>query len=337
MLKKALITGVSGQDGSYLAELLLKKSYEVHGLVRYKSDSNLKNLNEILNNPRFNLHYGDLLDSNRIFELIKNINPTEIYNLGAQSHVKVSFDLPIYTSEVTGLSTLKILEAIRQINPEIKFYQASSSEMFGKVMEVPQNENTPFYPRSPYGCAKVFSFWITKNYRESYNLFAVNGILFNHESERRGENFVTRKVIKKLTEIKNKEEGILLIGNLEARRDWGYAPEYVEGMWKMLQASQPDDYVLATNETNSVRDLILETAKNLKMEIKFKGRGVNEKGYWNGKKIIEIDPKYFRPSEVDLLIGDYTNAKIKLNWEPKTKFKDLVKKITEYEINQYEI
>jgi len=337
MLKKALITGVSGQDGSYLAELLLNHSYEVHGLIRYKSESNLINLKEILNNPKFIIHYGDLQDSNRIFELIKSINPDEIYNLAAQSHVKVSFDLPIYTSEVTGLGTLRILEAIRHLNPKIKFYQASSSEMFGKVTEVPQNEKTPFYPRSPYGCAKVFSYWITKNYRESYNIFAVNGILFNHESERRGENFVTRKVIKKLTEIKHKGDGILKIGNLEARRDWGYAPEFVEGMWKMLQASEPDDYVLATNQTNSVRELILETSKNLGIEIKFKGKGIKEVGYWNNKKIIEIDPKYFRPAEVDLLIGDYNNAKIKLNWEPKTKFKELVRIITNYELSKYEI
>jgi GDPmannose 4,6-dehydratase len=337
MLKKVFITGVSGQDGSYLSELLLNKSYEVHGLVRYKSDYSLKNLNESLKNPNFFLHYGDLQDFNRINDLIKTIQPDEIYNLAAQSHVKVSFELPIYTSQVTGLATLNILEAIRQTNLGIKFYQASSSEMFGKVHQVPQNENTPFYPRSPYGCAKVFSYWITKNYRESYGIFAVNGILFNHESERRGENFVTKKIISKLTEIKMKGEGLLKIGNLEARRDWGYAPEYTEGMWRMLQAVEPNDYVLATNETHSIRELVLETADYLEMKIEFHGKGVNEVGIWNNIKIIEIDPNFFRPSEVDLLIGDYSKAKNLLNWEPKTKFKELIKLITDFELKKYEL
>ena len=337
MIKKAFITGVSGQDGSYLAELLLSKSYEVHGFLRYKANENLNNLALCLENPNFKVHYGDIQDSNRIFEVIKMVNPDEIYNLAAQSHVKVSFDLPVYTAEVSGIGTLKILEAIRQINPKIKFYQASSSEMFGKVLEIPQNENTPFYPRSPYGCAKVFSFWITKNYRESHGIFAVNGILFNHESERRGENFVTRKVIKKLVKIKKEGKGVLKIGNMEARRDWGYAPEYVEGMWKMLQAVKPADYVLATNETHSIKDLILETAKILDMNITFEGSGLNEVGLWNQTKIIEVDPNYFRPSEVDLLIGDYSNAKVNLKWEPKVKFKELVKIITDFEINNYDL
>ena len=337
MLKTALITGVSGQDGSYLAELLLEKSYIVHGLIRYKSNTNNSNLQNIINNPNLHLYYGDLSDTNRIYELIKEINPDEIYNLAAQSHVKTSFEIPLYTAEITGLSTLKILEAIKSINPKIKFYQASSSEMFGKVQEIPQNENTPFYPRSPYGCAKVFSFWITKNYRESYGIFAVNGILFNHESERRGENFVTRKVIKQLVEIYKSGKGVLKIGNLEARRDWGYAPEYVEGMWKMLQADIPEDYVLATNESHSVKDLISETCRVLDMKIEFKGKGLEEEGFWNGQKIIEIDQKYFRPSEVDLLIGDYSNAKINLGWEPKTKFKELIKIITNFELKNYNV
>jgi GDPmannose 4,6-dehydratase len=335
MLKKALITGVSGQDGSYLAELLISKSYEVHGLLRYKSSENNLNLLNIKDHPNFHLHYGDIQDYSRIYELISKINPDEVYNLAAQSHVKTSFEIPIYTSDITGLGPLRILEAIKNINPRIKFYQASSSEMFGKVAEIPQTENTPFYPRSPYGCAKVFAFWITKNYRESYGIFAANGILFNHESERRGENFVTRKVIKKLVEISKTNEGILEIGNLDAKRDWGYAPEYVEGMWRMLQASEPEDYVLATNETHSIRELILETASILGMNITFQGSGTDEIGIWNNQKIIKIDKKYFRPAEVDLLIGDYKNAKIKLGWEPKVKFKELVKIITNHEIKVY--
>jgi GDPmannose 4,6-dehydratase len=335
MLKKALITGVSGQDGSYLAELLISKSYEVHGLLRYKSSENNLNLLNIKDHPNFNLHYGDIQDYSRIHELISKINPDEVYNLAAQSHVKTSFEIPIYTSDITGLGPLRILEAIKNINPRIKFYQASSSEMFGKVAEIPQTENTPFYPRSPYGCAKVFAFWITKNYRESYGIFAANGILFNHESERRGENFVTRKVIKKLVEISKTNEGILEIGNLDAKRDWGYAPEYVEGMWRMLQASEPEDYVLATNETHSIRELILETASILGMNIAFQESGTDEIGIWNNQKIIKIDKKYFRPAEVDLLIGDYKNAKIKLGWEPKVKFKELVKIITNHEIKVY--
>lgn len=337
MLKKALITGVSGQDGSYLAELLLSKNYQVHGICRYKSSSNLKNISSIIDNSNFFLHFGDVTDSSKIFEIIKNIQPDEIYHLAAQSHVKISFEQPVFTSETTGIATLKILEAIRILNPKIKFYQASSSEMFGKVLETPQTENTPFYPRSPYGCAKVFSFWITKNYRESYSIFAVNGILFNHESQRRGENFVTRKVIKKLVEINKSKKGVLEIGNLEARRDWGYAPEYVEGMWRMLQTEKPEDYILATNETHSVRDLILETAKILNMEIKFKGKDDKEVGYWENREIIKIDKNLFRPSEVELLQGDFSKAKNNLNWEPKIKFKELVKIITTHEISKYEL
>lgn len=337
--KKAFITGITGQDGSYLTELLLEKGYEVHGIIRRASTFNTGRIDHLYKDPHINgvklfLHYGDLSDGSNIARLLSAINPDEIYHLGAQSHVRVSFDIPEYTGDVTGLGTLRLLDAIRETKINTKFYQASSSEMFGKVLEVPQKETTPFYPRSPYGCAKVYSYWITKNYRESYNLFACNGILFNHESPRRGETFVTKKVVSALTRIKNGSNEILYLGNLEARRDWGYAKDYIEGMWLMLQQDKPDDYILATGETHSVRELVEETAKNLELEIEWRGKGAEEEGVnkKTNETIIKIDPKYFRPAEVDLLVGDYSKAKEKLKWEPKVRFKELIKIMVEAEI-----
>jgi GDPmannose 4,6-dehydratase len=335
-MKKALITGITGQDGSYLAELLLEKGYQVHGLIRRSSTFNTDRIDHLYKDPHTNgvrlfLHYGDLSDASNLSRLIEKISPDEIYHLGAQSHVRVSFDIPEYTGDVTGLGTLRILDAIRESGIRTKFYQASSSEMFGKVQAVPQDEETPFYPRSPYGCAKVYSYWITKNYRESYNLFACNGILFNHESPRRGETFVTRKITRGMARIKLGLDQKLYLGNLEAKRDWGYAKDYVEAMWLMLQADKPDDYVVATNETHTVREFVEETAQNLNMEIVWEGKGISERGIDKntGKVIIEIDPKYFRPAEVDLLIGDYSKAKKILKWEPQTRFCELVKLMTE--------
>jgi len=341
--KKALITGITGQDGSYLAELLLEKGYEVHGLIRRASTFNTGRIDHLYQDPhvhgvRLFLHYGDLSDASNISRLLEKIKPDEIYHLGAQSHVKVSFDMPEYTADVTGIGTLRLLDAIRESEIKTKFYQASSSEMFGKVAETPQTENTPFYPRSPYGCAKVFSYWITKNYRESYNLFACNGILFNHESPRRGETFVTRKVTRGLVRIKLGMDKKLYLGNLEAKRDWGYAKDYVEGMWKMLQQPEPDDYLLATGETHSVREFVEEAAKNLGISLVWQGTGLEEKGINKntGEVIIEIDPKYFRPAEVDVLIGDYKKAKEKLDWEPRVKFHELVKIMVEAELANYQ-
>ncbi len=327
--KKALITGITGQDGSYLAEFLLKKGYEVHGIIRRSSTFNTDRIDHIYN--KLHLHYGDLSDSSNISRLIEKIVPDEIYHLGAQSHVRVSFDLPEYTGDVDALGTLRILDAIRDTRIKTKFYQASSSEMFGLVQEVPQKETTPFYPRSPYGVAKVFGYWITKNYRESYGIFAANGILFNHESPRRGETFVTRKITRGLSLIKAGLEKKLYLGNLDAKRDWGFAKDYVEGMWMMLQQDTPDDFILATNETHSVREFVEESAKILGFDIVWKGKGVNEKGIdrKTGIVIIEIDPRYFRPAEVDLLIGDYTKAQKTLGWKPKTSFKELVQIMTE--------
>lgn len=337
-MKKALITGITGQDGSYLTELLLEKGYEVHGIIRRASTFNTGRIDHLykdqhINNVKLFLHYGDLSDGSNIARLLEKIKPDEIYHLGAQSHVRVSFDIPEYTADVTGLGTLRLLDAIRETGINTKFYQASSSEMFGLVQETPQKETTPFYPRSPYGCAKVYAYWITKNYRESYGLFACNGILFNHESPRRGETFVTKKIVRALTKIKNGSTEKLYLGNLEAKRDWGYAEDYVEGMWLMLQQDKPDDYILATGESYSVREFTEETAKNLGIDIEWQGQGLDEKGIdkKTGKTIIEIDPRYFRPAEVDILVGDYSKAKDKLGWEPKTKFKELVKIMVEAE------
>ncbi len=323
-MKKALITGITGQDGSYLAELLLEKGYEVHGMIRHTSTSNTSRIDHL---DQTFLHYGDLSDSGNINRLLEKIQPDEIYHLGAQSHVKISFEIPEYTGNVTGLSALRILDAIKKIGLKTKFYQASSSEMFGRIKETPQTETTPFHPRSPYGCAKVYAHWITRNYREAYNIFCCNGILFNHESPRRGENFVTRKITRGLARIKLNKDKKLYLGNLDAKRDWGYAKDYCEGMYLMMQQKKPDDYILATNETHSVREFIEETAKYLDIDLAWEGKGIEEKGIdkKTNKIIIEIDPAYFRPAEVDVLQGDYSKAKKELGWEPKVKFNELVK------------
>ena len=314
-MKKALITGITGQDGSYLADLLIAKGYEVHGVIRRASTLNTLRIDHLyedpaLNEVRFFKHYGDLADSVQMVKLIYELKPDEIYHLAAQSHVRVSFDIPEYTADVTGVGTIRILEAMRETGVPARFYQASSSEMFGKVQEIPQTEKTPFWPRSPYGVSKVFSYWATINYRESYGLHASNGILFNHESPRRGENFVTRKISRAVAEIKLGRRKELLLGNLDARRDWGYAPEYVEAMWMMLQQDNPDDYVIATNETHSVRDFVEKAFAHVNLD-------------W--KEFVRHDGRYERPAEVDLLIGDASKAKKVLGWEPKVKFESLVK------------
>lgn len=338
-MKKALITGITGQDGSFLAEFLLDKGYEVHGIIRRASNFNTERIDHIYKdlhkpNPKLFLHYGDIADATSLNYLIDEISPDEIYNLAAQSHVKVSFEIPEYTADTVALGALRILEAIRRQKKNIKFYQASSSEMFGKVQEIPQKETTPFYPRSPYGVSKLFAHWITVNYRESYNIFACSGILFNHESERRGKTFVTRKITRGLARIKLGLEDKLYLGNLDAKRDWGYAKDYVEAMWEMLQAEKPDDYVIATNETHTVREFVEESAKILGMNIQWEGKGLKEKGIdkKTGKTIVEIDEKYFRPAEVDLLIGDSSKALNKLNWKPRTSFNNLVKIMTESDL-----
>jgi len=340
-MKKALITGITGQDGSYLAEFLISKGYEVHGLIRRSSSFNTDRIEHIYQDPhsegrKLVLHYGDLSDGSSLARLLRTICPDEIYNLGAQSHVRVSFDVPEYTCDIDAMGSIRLLEAIRETGINTKFYQASSSEMFGKVQEIPQRETTPFYPRSPYACAKVFSFWLTRNYRESYNIFACNGILFNHESPRRGETFVTRKITRGLCAIKKGKSDCLYLGNLEAKRDWGFAKEYVEGMWMMLQQEAPDDYILATGETHSVREFVEEVGNNLGMNIEWKGSGTEEIGIDNvsGNIIIRIDERYFRPAEVDLLIGDYSKAKKILGWSPKVTFKELAKIMTEEDYNK---
>src|SRR3989344_7692345 len=314
--KKALITGITGQDGSDLAELLLKKGYEVYGIIRRSSSFNTGRIDHIYQDPhdsnyRLHLVYGDLNDASSLNRILRTVQPDEIYNLGAQSHVRVSFDVPEYTAEVTGVATVRLLEAIRETGLKPKFYQASSSEMFGKVVEVPQHETTPFYPRSPYGAAKVYAYWITVNYRESYGLFACNGILFNHESPRRGETFVTRKLTMGLNRIRAGHADRLYLGNLDARRDWGYAKEYAEGMWRILQAKEPDDFILATGETHTVREFAEEAARLLDFELVWEGAGEKEKGRdrKTGRALIEIDPNYFRPAEVDLLQGNASKAR----------------------------
>ncbi|EDY80534.1 GDP-mannose 4,6-dehydratase [Verrucomicrobiia bacterium DG1235] len=323
-MKKALITGITGQDGSYLAELLLAKGYEVHGVIRRASTFNTDRIDHLYQDPHVNgvklfLHYGDLADSVQMVKLLYDLQPDEIYNLGAQSHVRVSFDVPEYTGDVVGTGAVRILEAIREAKlvNKTKYYQASSSEMFGKVQEVPQTEDTPFWPRSPYGCAKMYAHWLTVNYRESYNLFACSGILFNHESPRRGETFVTRKITRAATRIKEGLQEKLYLGNLDAKRDWGFAKEYVEMMWLMLQQDQPDDYVIATNETHTIKEFVEETFGLLDLD-------------W--EKYVEYDKRYERPAEVDLLIGDPAKAKKQLGWEPKVKFKELVKIMTEADL-----
>jgi GDPmannose 4,6-dehydratase len=324
MSKRALITGITGQDGSYLAEFLLAKGYEVHGLIRRASTFNTGRIDHIYTDPhqsgaRLKLHYGDLSDASGMSRLLSIIEPNEIYNLAAQSHVRVSFDCPEYTTDVTATGAVRILEAIRETGIKPRFYQASSSEMFGLVQAVPQSETTPFYPRSPYACAKLYAHWVTVNYRESYGLHASSGILFNHESPRRGETFVTRKITRAVAHIKLGLQNKLYLGNLDAKRDWGYAKEYVEAMWLMLQQDQPDDYVIATNETHSVKEFL---------EVAFAHAGLDWKQY------VEIDPKYFRPAEVDLLIGDYSKAKKKLGWEPKTRFEDLTKLMVDEDLRR---
>ena len=333
-MKVALITGITGQDGSYLAELLLEKGYEVHGIVRRSSLINTHRIDHIYDNPNLTLHYGDLTDATNIIGVIKKVEPDEIYNLGAQSHVKVSFETPEYTGNVDGLGTLRILEAVRLLGMEdkVRIYQASTSELYGLVQEVPQRETTPFYPRSPYGVAKLYGYWIVKNYRESYGLHASSGILFNHESPRRGETFVTRKITRGLSRISTGQQDVLSLGNLDARRDWGHAKDFVEAMWLMLQQDQPDDYVIATGEQYSVRDFVNEAAPYFGMNIEWMGEGLNEVGYdWNTKRpVIKVDPKYFRPAEVETLLGDPTKAKEKLGWEPKTSFKQLVEDMCIY-------
>jgi len=331
-VKKTLITGITGQDGSYLTELLLKKGYEVHGIIRRASTFNTKRIDHLYKDPhnkniKMFLHYGDMTDSSNLNRILEKVQPGEIYNLAAQSHVKVSFEVPEYTAEVDAIGTLRFLDAIKEIGINTKFYQASSSELYGKVQEIPQTEKTPFYPRSPYGVAKLYAFWIVKNYREAYNLFACNGILFNHESPRRGETFVTRKITRAAARIKEGLQDKLYLGNLNAKRDWGYAPEYCEGMWKMLQQDEPDDYVMATGETHTVREFVDLAFKELDMELEWHGKNEKERGLdkKSGKVIVEVDPHYYRPTEVDLLIGDASKAKEKLGWEPKVKFDELVK------------
>ena len=322
MAKRALITGITGQDGSYLAELLLSKGYEVHGIIRRASTFNTGRLEPIYQDPhasgkRLFLHYGDLSDGSALARLMLKVQPDEVYNLAAQSHVRVSFDSPEYTTDITATGVIRLLEAIREAGIKPRFYQASSSEMYGLVQHVPQTEKTPFYPRSPYGCSKVYAYWITVNYRESYGMHASNGILFNHESPRRGETFVTRKITRAVAHIKAGLQDKVYLGNLDAKRDWGYAKEYVEAMWLMLQQDQPDDYVIATNETHSVKEFL---------QVAFDHVGLD----W--QKYVEIDPRYYRPAEVDLLIGDASKAKQKLGWEPKTKFVELTKLMVDADV-----
>jgi len=371
-MKTALITGITGQDGSFLAELLLEKGYEVHGLIRRASTFNTRRIDHLYKDPhekdvRFFLHYGDMTDSTSLINLIQKIQPNEIYNLAAQSHVKVSFEIPEYTANSDGLGTLRILEAIRLLGltDKVRFYQASTSELFGKVQEIPQMETTPFYPRSPYAAAKLYAYWITVNYREAYGMYACNGILFNHESERRGETFVTRKITRAATRILLGTQDKLYLGNLNSKRDWGYARDYVRGMWMILQQDEPDDYVLATGETHSVREFCERTFENVGIEIEWVGEGIDEKGMIKsidkdkilsfveklkaehpdlnnfelsldhlkpGDVVIEIDPAYFRPTEVDLLLGDPTKARQKLGWVPEVRFEELVEKMVKYDL-----
>tara|TARA_B100001057_G_scaffold278269_1_gene278531 strand:- start:1028 stop:2065 length:1038 start_codon:yes stop_codon:yes gene_type:complete len=339
MKKKAIIFGVTGQDGAYLSKFLLKKGYIVHGIKRRASQLNTYRIDDIYSDPlikknNFFLHYGDVTDSISIFSIINKIKPNEIYNLAAQSHVAVSFDLPEYTTNADASGTLRILECITRINKKIKFYQAGSSEMFGKVVESPQTEKTPFYPRSPYGVAKVYSHWITVNYRESYKLFACNGILFNHESPLRGETFVTKKVVKALCKIKLKKQKKLFIGNLSAKRDWGHAEDYVQAMWKILQNNKPDDFVICTGKQYSIKQFINMVSKELEIKIKWRGKGIKEKGFdENNNCIIECSKKYFRPAEVDTLVGDASKAKKILKWKPKHNIQSLIEDMISYELN----
>ena len=340
-MKKALITGITGQDGSYLTELLLEKGYEVHGIIRRQSSQNTERIDHILNDSaidkRVSLQYGDLTDSSNAHALIREIQPDEVYNLAAQSHVAVSFEVPEYTAEATGVGTIRLLEAVRQSGLPIRFYQASTSELFGGLPETaPQSEATPFYPKSPYGAAKLYSFWITKNYRESYGMFACNGILFNHESPRRGETFVTRKITLAVARITKGLQEKLTLGNLEAKRDWGFAGDYVEGMWLMLQQEQPEDYVLATNETHTVREFAEKAFAETGVSIRWEGQDINEKGYdaKTGKLLVDVSEQFYRPAEVELLWGDSTKAERELGWKRKIEFTELVKMMVKADLKK---
>ena len=339
MMKKALITGITGQDGSYLTEFLLEKGYEVHGIIRRHSTPCTDRIDHILSNAendgRVFLHYGDLTDSSNAHDLIREIQPDEVYNLAAQSHVAVSFEVPEYTAEATGVGTIRLLEAVRQSGLPIRFYQASTSELFGGLPETaPQSEATPFYPKSPYGVAKLYSYWITKNYRESYDMFACNGILFNHESPRRGETFVTRKITIAAAKIMVGKQEKLSLGNLDAKRDWGFAGDYVEGMWRMLQKNTPDDYVLATNETHTVREFAELAFRELGVELRWQGAGIEEKGYdiKTGRLLVDVDPRFFRPAEVELLWGNPSKAEKDLGWRRKVSFQELVQMMVQADV-----
>src|SRR5438552_63536 len=339
MVKRALVTGITGQDGSYLAELLLSKGYEVHGIIRRSSSFNTARVDHLYQDPHvkdrhFILHYGDLNDASSLNRILRVVNPHEIYNLGAQSHVKVSFDTPEYTGDVTGLGATRLLEAIRELQIRPRIYQASSSEMFGKIGEAPQRETTPFYPRSPYGVAKVYAYWMTVNYREAYGLFAVNGILFNHESPRRGETFVSRKITRAAGRIVHELQERLYLGNLDARRDWGYAKDYVNAMWLMLQQDRPDDYVIATGATHSVREFCDRAFACAEIPLTWEGTGAAERGVdkKTGQVRVEVDPRYFRPTEVDVLRGDADRARERLGWRPTTTFEQLVDLMTEADL-----
>ena len=343
-MKVALITGTTGQDGSYLSELLLSKGYEVHGIIRRHSTSGTEKIDHILNDRNFDgkffLHYGDLTDSNNLTTIISKILPDEVYNLAAQSNVGTSFEIPEYTAEATGVGTVRLLEAIHQIKPKARFYQASTSELFGGLPETaPQSEKTPFHPRSPYAVAKLYSYWITVNYRESYGLFACNGILFNHESPRRGADFVTRKITLAVAKIMAGKQEKLSLCNLNSKRDWGFAGDYVEGMWRILQQDKPDDYVLATGETHTVREFVEAAFEQVGVEIRWEGSGVDEKGYCakTGKLLVDVNPQFFRPAEVDLLLGDPTKAEKNLGWHRKVSFKDLVKIMVESDLKKFEV
>ncbi len=338
-MKKALITGITGQDGSYLSEFLLGKGYEVHGIIRRSSTLNTKRIDHLSegkfsDEQKFFLHYGDLSDALSLSKLVYKIEPDEVYNLGAQSHVKVSFDIPDFTSDVNALGTLRILESIRDVNPKIRFYQASSSELFGKVQEIPQSEKTPFYPRSPYAAAKLYAYWITVNYREAYGLHANNGILFNHESPRRDKNFVTRKITTGIVNILKGKQEKLILGNLDAQRDWGFAGDYVEAMWLMLQQDEPDDYVIATGDTHTVREFCDLAFKYAGMPLTWIGEALDEKGIGiaTGKELVCVNSKYFRPCEVDMLLGNASKAKEKLGWKPRVSFEELVKMMVDCDI-----
>ncbi len=344
MARRALITGITGQDGSYLAELLLSKGYEVHGVVRRSSSFNTGRIDHLYRDRheqgvRLHLHFGDMVDSSSISRLVESVAPDEVYHLAAQSHVKVSFELPEYTADVDAVGTLRLLDAIREVNSSIRFYQASTSELYGKVQEIPQRETTPFYPRSPYAAAKIYAYWITVNYREAYGMHASNGILFNHESPRRGMTFVTRKITRAVARIRHGLQDRIYLGNLDAKRDWGYAPEYVEAMWRIVQHDEPGDYVIATGDTRTVREFATLSFARAGIDIDWRGAGVDEKGFEAGtdRVLVEIDPEYFRPTEVDLLIGDPTRAREVLGWQASTPLETLVEIMVDHDLAEAEV